>query len=197
MRKALQYAGLRFRGHKSDTRNVGWWGKRYDQMIPQTATTRICDLFDTAMDLIFREARHSDLHDIAHLLSDDSLGASRDGLQHLESYAQALTAVQSQAGNSIIVATLNERIVGMLQLTLIPGLSRGGMLRAQIESVRVAAQQRGRGVGRVLFQHAIQQARCAGAGLVQLTTDKRRAGAIRFYESLGFNCSHEGMKLKL
>ncbi|SRR5690606_17661807 len=149
------------------------------------------------MDLIFRQAQHSDLRDIARLLADDLLGASRDGDQYLDSYAEALTAVQAQTGNSIIVATLDERIVGMLQLTLIPGLSRGGMLRAQVESVRVAAEHRGRGIGRILFEYAIQQARDAGAGLLQLTTDKRRADAVRFYESLGFSASHEGMKLNL
>lgn len=149
------------------------------------------------MDLIFRQAQHSDLRDIARLLADDLLGASRDGDQYLDSYAEALTAVQAQTGNSIIVATLDERIVGMLQLTLIPGLSRGGMLRAQVESVRVAAEHRGRGIGRILFEYAIQQARDAGAGLLQLTTDKRRADAVRFYESLGFSACHEGMKLNL
>ena len=88
-------------------------------------------------------------------------------------------------------------MIGCLQLTFIPGLSRAGMWRGQIEAVRVAAAQRGRGVGRAMLRWAIEQCRARGCGLVQLTTDKRRADAHRFYESLGFGASHEGMKLAL
>ena len=82
-------------------------------------------------------------------------------------------------------------------LTLIPGLSRHGMLRAQIEAVRVAVSQRGHGLGQAMIQWAVQEARDAGCGLVQLTSDKRRPDAIRFYESLGFTPTHEGLKLSL
>ena len=147
--------------------------------------------------LTFREAEKADLSALAALLSDDALGASRDGIQHLPAYAAALEAVQAQAGNSIVVATLDSEVVGMLQLTLIPGLSRGGMLRAQIESVRVSSRHRGKKIGHVLLEHAIGLAREAGCGLVQLTTDKQRSDAIRFYEGLGFSATHEGMKLNL
>ena len=87
--------------------------------------------------------------------------------------------------------------MGCLQLTFIPGLSRLGMWRGQIESVRVAADQRGSGLGRRLFEWAIAECRARGCGLVQLTTDKSRPDAKRFYESLGFEASHEGMKLSL
>lgn len=152
---------------------------------------------DRISHLTFREARQTDLPALAQLLSDDTLGASRDGPQHLDAYTTALAAVQAQAGNSIIVATLDAEVVGMLQLTLIPGLSRGGMLRAQIESVRVADKHRGHKIGHALFAHAIRLAREAGCGLVQLTTDKRRRRALQFYETLGFKASHEGMKLSL
>ena len=79
----------------------------------------------------------------------------------------------------------------------IVGLSRQGVLRAQIESVRVAASQRGQGLGHAMISYAIGQARAAGCGLVQLTSDKQRPGAIRFYESLGFTATHEGLKLPL
>lgn len=147
--------------------------------------------------ITFREACEHDLPAIAELLSDDMLGATRDGPAYLPSYQSALKAIQAQAGNSIIVATLANEVVGMLQLTFIPGLSRGGMLRAQIESVRVSSHHRGRRIGRALFDHAIRLSREAGCGLVQLTTDKQRPDARRFYESLGFNASHEGMKLAL
>ena len=90
-----------------------------------------------------------------------------------------------------------DRVVGTLQLTMIPGLSRHGMLRAQIEGVRVADGQRGRGLGRRMIEHAIDLAREQGCGLVQLTSDKRRPDAVRFYQSLGFTASHEGLKLSL
>jgi ribosomal protein S18 acetylase RimI-like enzyme len=103
--------------------------------------------------------------------------------------------VQAQEGNTIIVALIDEDIVGMLQLTLIPGLSRAGMLRAQIESVRVSSKHRGKKIGHALFEHAIGLAKQAGCGLVQLTTDKQRPDALRFYEALGFKATHEGMKL--
>jgi GNAT superfamily N-acetyltransferase len=95
------------------------------------------------------------------------------------------------------VAEAGGRIVGTLQLTMIPGLSRHGMLRAQIEGVRVSSDQRGHGLGRAMIERAIEAAREQGCGLVQLTSDKRRPDAVRFYQSLGFTASHEGLKLPL
>ncbi|HLV29244.1 MAG TPA: GNAT family N-acetyltransferase [Burkholderiaceae bacterium] len=145
--------------------------------------------------LVFRDADKADLPALAALLADDVLGAQRDGPQHMDAYIAAFDAVQAQAGNTIIVALIDEDIVGMLQLTLIPGLSRAGMLRAQIESVRVSSKHRGKKIGHALFEHAIGLAKQAGCGLVQLTTDKQRPDALRFYEALGFKATHEGMKL--
>lgn len=147
--------------------------------------------------LVFREAQHSDLPAIIKLLSDDSLGATRDGPQHMSAYEAAFRAIRAQEGNTLIVTTIGEEIVGVLQLTLIPGLSRAGMLRAQIESVRVSSHHRGQRIGKALFQHAIERARDAGCGVVQLTSDKQRTNALRFYEELGFQTSHEGLKLLL
>lgn len=147
--------------------------------------------------LSFRNANHDDLPAIAALLADDDIGATRDGPRFLPAYASALDAVNAQAGNSIIVAVLDGQVVGVLQLTLIPGLSRGGMLRAQIESVRVDGRHRGRNIGGKLFEHAIELARNAGCGMVQLTSDKQRSDALRFYEGLGFRATHEGFKLAL
>jgi GNAT superfamily N-acetyltransferase len=89
------------------------------------------------------------------------------------------------------------RVIGCLQLSFIPGLSRLGMWRGQIESVRITADRRGDGLGRQMFEWAIAECRARGCGLVQLTTDKQRPEALRFYESLGFVASHEGMKLAL
>lgn len=147
--------------------------------------------------LSFREAQHDDLPTIIAMLSDDTLGATRDGMQCLSVYTQALEAINAQVGNSVIVAIMEGEVVGVLQLTMIPGLSRGGMLRAQIESVRVSSRHRGQRLGKALFEHAIERARKAGCGLVQLTSDKQRTDALRFYEELGFVASHERLKLSL
>lgn len=147
--------------------------------------------------LSFRAAQHTDLPEIVSLLSDDVLGATRDGIHHMPAYEAALRDIQAQQGNTVIVAVMGQQVVGVLQLTLIPGLSRGGMLRAQIESVRVSSQHRGHNIGKALVKQAIDQARNAGCGLVQLTSDKQRTDAIRFYEDLGFTASHEGLKLSL
>lgn len=145
----------------------------------------------------FRTALHDDLPSIIALLSDDTLGAAREGNEYEAAYHAAFMAIQAQSGNSLIVAEHQDQIIGVLQLTLIPGLSRGGMLRAQIESVRVSSQHRGLRVGRKLLEYAIEQARSAGCGMVQLTSDKQRIDALRFYEGLGFKPSHEGFKLML
>ena len=147
----------------------------------------------------FRNAFKSDLDAIVFLLSDDPLGAKRENYtQPLpEEYGLAFERIQQQEGNSIIVAVENSEVIGCLQLTIIPGLARLGMTRAQIEGVRVAEKYRGQKVGEKLFLHAIQIAKAKGCGLVQLTTDKERNDAHRFYDRLGFVASHVGMKLHL
>jgi len=147
----------------------------------------------------FRTASASDLAAIVKLLADDPLGATRERDEHpvARAYVDAFAAVERQEGNSIMVAVEDDAIVGCLQLTIIPGLSRNGMARGQIESVRVASSHRSRGLGEALFRHAIERAREAGCGLVQLTTDRSRADALRFYERLGFEATHLGMKLDL
>ena len=105
--------------------------------------------------------------------------------------------MRRQGNNDIVLAVDDGEVVGCLQLTLIAGLSRLGMKRAQIEGVRVSRRHRGKGVGEKLLNHAIEMARHEGCGLVQLTTDKTRPDAHRFYEALGFVHSHAGMKLTL
>jgi GNAT superfamily N-acetyltransferase len=149
----------------------------------------------------FRDARREDVPAIVALLADDVLGAQREaGLDEAgvdEAYLAAFEQVQSDPRSRLIVAEADGQVAGTLQLSLLPGLSRHGMLRAQIEAVRVAAPHRGQGLGRAMIEWAIGQAREHGCGLVQLTSDKRRHGAIRFYESLGFTASHEGLKLPL
>ena len=147
----------------------------------------------------FRPATAADLETIVAMLADDPLGAIREqaGDADLIPYRDAFAAIENDPNNWVFVAVRDGAVVGCLQLTLIPGLSRSAVTRAQIESVRVAASERGRGLGRRMFQWTIEHARQQGAGLVQLTTDKSRADALRFYEDLGFTASHEGMKLDL
>lgn len=146
-----------------------------------------------------RDATEADLPAIVRLLADDGLGRGRERYETPlpACYGEALRALQRQAGNRFLVAVEEGEVMGCLQLTLIAGLSRQGMLRAQIEAVRVDRRWRGRGLGEAFFRHAIELARQAGCGLVQLTTDKGRAEAHRFYGRLGFVASHEGMKLDL
>lgn len=147
---------------------------------------------------LFRPAAEADLPAVAALLADDAIGQGRENAADLAPYRAAFRAMAAQGGNKLIVAVDETGVVvGCLQLTLIPGVSRGGMLRAQIEGVRVAASTRGQGLGEKLIRHAIGRAEEAGAQMVQLTSDLRRTDAIRFYERLGFVHSHAGMKLDL
>jgi ribosomal protein S18 acetylase RimI-like enzyme len=152
-----------------------------------------------ADDLTIRRATKADLPAIVRMLADDPLGRTRERFEEPlpEPYLAAFRAIEAQGGNSVLVAESGGRLVGCLQLTLIPGLTRLGMTRAQIEGVRVASTERGRRIGETLVEHAIAEARAAGCGLVQLTTDASRPDAHRFYERLGFTASHIGMKLAL
>ena len=147
----------------------------------------------------FRRARRADLPAIVAMLADDTLGQSReDPREPLDArYVTAFEAMDRDPAQFLMVVELDGAVVGCLQLSFIPGLSRLGMLRGQIESVRIAASQRGGGLGRAMFEWAIAESRARGCGLVQLTTDKARPDARRFYESLGFKASHDGMKLAL
>ena len=150
-------------------------------------------------ELTFRRACHDDLHFIVALLADDALGAMREATSlPLDSrYTSAFEAIDKDPNQLLIVSEDNGKIVGCLQLTFIPGLSRTGMWRGQIEAVRVAASQRGTGVGQAMVSAAVQECRRRGCGLVQLTTDQTRPDAHRFYASLGFAPTHIGMKLVL
>ncbi len=148
-------------------------------------------------DLEIRRAAAADVPLIVAMLADDPLGARREGDPADPAYAQAFAEIDTDPHQLLAVAVRGGEVVGTLQLTIIPGLSRRGMRRALIEAVRVRADQRGHGTGRQLAQWAIDTARERGCGLVQLTTDRSRADAHRFYESLGFTGSHLGMKLAL
>lgn len=153
----------------------------------------------SAPELEFRAARPADLPAMVRMLADDVLGASRERPSDPlpESYGKAFDAIERDPNNELIVAEMNGKVVGMLQLTFIPGISRQGSWRALIEAVRVDSTLRSAGVGRKLIARAIDRARERGCAMVQLTSDKQRADAIRFYQSLGFVASHEGLKLAL
>lgn len=147
--------------------------------------------------LIFRQARVDDVATIVEMLADDKLGASRERPGD-PIYDAVFAEMDNDLNNELwVIEGDGGRVLGCLQLTIIPGLSRLGARRAMIESVRVHDDLRGHGVGRWLFEKAIARSRERGAQLMQLTSDKTRPDAIRFYESLGFIASHEGMKLKL
>lgn len=146
---------------------------------------------------VFRPAVAADLPAIIALLTDDMLGAAREAAADDPAYAAAFAQIIADPGELLAVAELDGAVVGCLQIGFIPGLSRRGQMRGQIEGVRVAARLRGRGVGRAMILWALGQCRARGCGVAQLTTDKRRGDARRFYESLGFVASHEGMKIAL
>lgn len=144
----------------------------------------------------FGKATRDDLRAIVDLLRDDDLGRTRESAD-LADYEKAYDEIAADPNQYLIVGRREGEVVATLQLSLIPNLARAGTKRAQIESVRVARTERGRGVGKKMIEWAIELARSEGAGLVQLTTDKRRPAALVFYESIGFDPSHEGFKLHL
>ncbi|SEJ57403.1 Ribosomal protein S18 acetylase RimI [Arthrobacter sp. yr096] len=144
-----------------------------------------------------RRARKGDLPRILALLADDQLGAARENADDLAPYERAFDAIDGDPAHLLVVGELDGNVVATFQLSYIPGLSRKGSWRMQIEAVRVSRVLRGQGVGALMIEWAIEQARDRGCSLVQLTTDKSRTSAHRLYERLGFVASHEGMKLVL
>ncbi|HEY9038096.1 MAG TPA: GNAT family N-acetyltransferase [Roseovarius sp.] len=149
--------------------------------------------------VVIRPAVISDLEQMIALLAEDPLGRTReDPRMPLErAYFDAFAAIEDDPNQHLVVAAREDRIVGMLQLTFIPGLSRQGAWRGQIESVRTAQDTRRTGLGRRLFEWAFDACRAHGCGLVQLTTDASRNTAHEFYEALGFEPSHIGYKRDL
>ncbi len=144
----------------------------------------------------FRPATHADIPAVVALLSDDMLGRDRQA-QPLSHYLAAFDQMLREGANQLIVGEAADRIIATYQITFISGLSRTAARRAQIEAVRIASDQRGQGLGTALFADAEARAIAAGCALIQLTTDKRRADAHRFYDRLGFTGSHIGYKKAL
>lgn len=169
----------------------------------------LATLETTDATVTLREAVVGDVPTLVELLAADQLGATRDGVTDgsagggvadddgLAPYLRAFEAIDGDPAHLLLVGEAAGRVVATLQLSFIPGLARRGALRAQIEAVRVAADLRGSGLGRAMITWAIDEARRRGCALVQLTSDKQRAEAHRFYTALGFSATHEGFKLLL
>ena len=148
--------------------------------------------------MTIRPALREDVFAIVGFLADDILCAQRedfkDPLPH--SYYEAFDKISSDHNQELMVLEDEDgRVIGTFQLSFLPYLTYQGGIRAQIEAVRIHKAERGKGLGEKVFLWAIERARNRGAHLIQLTTDKQRPDAIRFYEKLGFKASHEGMKL--
>jgi len=151
------------------------------------------------MNLKFRKATREDLPEIVRMLADDFLGSRRERFENPlpESYTRAFEEIEADKNNELIVAELNGAVVGTLQITFTPSISYQGGKRSTVESVRVDAKYRARGIGRELMLFAIERARAENCVSMQLTTNMERPDAHRFYENLGFEKSHLGMKLSL
>jgi GNAT superfamily N-acetyltransferase len=147
---------------------------------------------------VARRARRDDIAALVALLADDDIGSARESPAERAAYEAAFSAIDADPAHVLIVATPigADTVVDTLQFTTIPGLSRGGATRAQVEGVRVARGHRGAGLGSALLDWVIDEASRRGCALVQLTTDARRSDALRFYERHGFVPSHVGLKLQ-
>jgi GNAT superfamily N-acetyltransferase len=149
--------------------------------------------------VVIRRAAAADLPTIVALLADDPLGREREdaGTGRDGRYRDAFAAIDRDPHQLLAVAERDRSVIGVFQLSFIPGLTRQGMWRGQIEGVRIAAVERGTGIGRAMLEWTIAECRRRGCGLVQLTSDERRTEAHRFYEALGFRATHRGYKLSL
>ena len=147
--------------------------------------------------LVIRDAVRDDVPALVAMLADDPLGAAREDPGDPRTYDAAYDRVVADPGQHLVVAERDGTVVGTLQLSIIPGLSRRGATRSVIEGVRVARTERGSGLGTELVTWAVEESRRLGCTLVQLTSDASRTDARRFYERLGFVASHVGFKLQL
>lgn len=148
-------------------------------------------------DLEIRPAAAEDIPAIVAMLADDPLGAQRESPDDLAPYLAAHARLAADPNQHLVVAVREGRVIGTLQLTVIPGLARKGSTRSIIEAVRIHADERGSGLGTQLITWAVDESRRLGCQLVQLTSDATRVEAHRFYERLGFVASHVGFKLQL
>jgi len=150
-------------------------------------------------EITFRLATKDDLVAIIEMLQDDILGASRENFSSTVSdkYSKAFENICSDTNQELMIIEVNNEIAGTFQISYIQYLTYEGGRRAQLESVRIHSKFRGKGIGKKMIEYVILRAKEKGCHLLQLTTDKQRGDAIRFYESAGFIATHAGMKLKL
>jgi len=146
---------------------------------------------------VIRPATRDDVPAIVAMLADDPLGAAREDVTDVQAYDTAYDRVDADPAQHLVVADRDGTVVGTLQLSVIPGLSRRGATRSVLEGVRVVRGERGTGLGTELVTWAVEESRRLGCSLVQLTSDASRTDARRFYERLGFVASHVGFKLQL
>ena len=151
------------------------------------------------MKIEIRPAKYEDLPAIVKMLADDFLGRKREDLSEPinENYVKAFREIEASPTNELIVAELDGKVIGTLQLTYTPSLSYQGSKRCTVESVRIDSSLRGKGIGRDMMLWVIERAKSKGCNSMQLTSHNERADAHRFYERLGFSKSHVGMKLSL
>jgi len=150
------------------------------------------------MTMNFRKATENDVSIIVEMIADDELGIKRENFQKPlpKEYLRAFENINSDENQELIVVeNQNSEVVGVLQLSFIQYLTYRGGIRAQIEAVRIRKDKRGLGIGKTMFEWAINRSKERNAHLLQLTTDKKRPKAIKFYEDLGFKATHEGMKM--
>jgi ribosomal protein S18 acetylase RimI-like enzyme len=147
----------------------------------------------------FQQAQDHHLADLVALLADDPLGSAREdpSVPLDPGYVEAFDAITADTNQLLVVALLDQTVVGTLHLSFIPGLALMGAWRGQIESVRIRRDHRDAGLGQAMIEWALERCREKGCRIVQLTSDKSRTEAHRFYERLGFEATHEGYKLRL
>ena len=147
----------------------------------------------------FRRATEADLPALVAMLADDTLGAQREDitLPLHEGYRRAFAQIDGDPRQMLVVGEMGGAVVATMQLTFLPGLSHKGGWRGQIEAVRVAADHRGGGIGAAMMEFAVETCRARGCHLVQLSTDRSRTDAHRFYDRLGFKQTHLGYKMVL
>lgn len=150
--------------------------------------------------MIFRQAKREDVVEIVRMLANDKLGKLRENFKEPlpDPYYVAFENINNDGNQELIVLEdENGALIGTLQLSFIQYLTYQGGIRAQIEAVRIREDFRGKGIGEKMCMWAIERAQARKAHVIQLTTNKKRLEALRFYEKLGFKATHEGMKLHL
>jgi GNAT superfamily N-acetyltransferase len=150
-------------------------------------------------ELLFRLATEKDLPQIVHMLSDDILGATREKFEPVlsDNYLTAFKKIVADTNQELTVVEMDGELVSTFQLSFIQYLTHQGGLRVQVEAVRTNFNHRGQGIGTKVFEYITNRAKEKGCAFVQLTTDKKRPEAIKFYEAIGFTSTHEGMKMAL